>query len=835
MTPNQSKSVADLLQVKAAGYRPPSGHRPSFNSMGMPPFTLQTVEWMRRDPQIRLGMAIKLAPLLKTKLMVKGHPDVIKFVGDTYKRIWQRSVSKMLSALWYTMSAGELCYTQNPQTGQYEFDQFIDFYPQDVSILIQKGQIKGIKIKSYSGGENPSPVASQFGGDSPEENGSKEGTYYFFPKCFLYIHDSEFNSLQGRSEFEGAYTRYMEKNDNQGAVHSRKLWYYKNAFSGGILLHPPGNYSMPTGELIPYRDIARQALEASLNGAVWTFENITDPVSGSPLWQFIQPQMNGSGADLLNYADKLDTEMLRGMEIPDDVISQVSQSGSRAGRSIPLMAFFSSQEVKLDRIFAVIDSQIVRPLTKLNFGNVTYEATMDIDIDGLMGSLTGEGEEPGLAEDQEAGILSPESEAPNDEGNDIQFSDRVKEIFNGKQVGSVRVISTGIRERISIPRQSRKVDPVFTIDFGDEVQMSKTFEEREHPRGGKGTKQGGQFVKKGSRGTPTTKKANPNKPQKFNELPEHQRNTITKQALQELPRGKRSIPAKKPHTMSDADHAVEGKDKDGKGGQYRLWLKSGKPVPPHLKDLRLGPNYKNVKLSMDPDSDILATAVNEKGQPFTKYKDSYMMKNAAIKFYRINKMLGDFEKIVKTYRKDMKAGNENALVMHLIATTGMRPGSNKNTGAEKQAYGATTVLAKHIWLKGNTVRLKFVGKKGVDLDIPVHDPALAALLRQRKAERTANSPIFDTNYSQFGKYAKEVMGKEYAPKDFRTYLGTTTAARLVADMPVPKNPTQYKKQIAIVGKHVSDMLGNTPKIALDSYIDNSVFTEWRNSSGIDDE
>ncbi|MEM4360029.1 MAG: hypothetical protein QXT45_05835, partial [Candidatus Bilamarchaeaceae archaeon] len=69
---NTTINITDMLQVRTAAYRPPLAYRPNFSQVGLPPFTLWTVEWMRRDPQVRLGMSIKTSPLFRVKLTFQG-------------------------------------------------------------------------------------------------------------------------------------------------------------------------------------------------------------------------------------------------------------------------------------------------------------------------------------------------------------------------------------------------------------------------------------------------------------------------------------------------------------------------------------------------------------------------------------------------------------------------------------------------------------------------------------------------------------------------------------------------------------------------------------------
>jgi DNA topoisomerase IB len=62
-------------------------------------------------------------------------------------------------------------------------------------------------------------------------------------------------------------------------------------------------------------------------------------------------------------------------------------------------------------------------------------------------------------------------------------------------------------------------------------------------------------------------------------------------------------------------------------------------------------------------------------------------------------------------------------------------------------------------------------------------------------------------------------------------LGTKTAMAEVEKLPRPKNEAQYKKAVRVVADVVSKKLGNTPTVALQSYISPTVFAEWRAGIG----
>jgi DNA topoisomerase-1 len=158
---------------------------------------------------------------------------------------------------------------------------------------------------------------------------------------------------------------------------------------------------------------------------------------------------------------------------------------------------------------------------------------------------------------------------------------------------------------------------------------------------------------------------------------------------------------------------------------------------------------------------------------------------------------------------------------------GVRPGSETDTGAEVHAYGATTLEGRHVVVEGDKVSLRFVGKKGVALDLPVHDADLAKMLVERAEVAGADGQLFPKTSAQaLRDYVHGLDGGGFHPKDFRTHLGTSMAASLVAKVVAPTTMEEYKKAVLDVAKAVSKTLGNTPAVARQSYINPVVFSQW---------
>lgn len=259
---------------------------------------------------------------------------------------------------------------------------------------------------------------------------------------------------------------------------------------------------------------------------------------------------------------------------------------------------------------------------------------------------------------------------------------------------------------------------------------------------------------------------------------------------------------------------------------------SGAPLPPHIAKLRIPPAWTEVSYSADPDAAVWVTGKDAKGRRQAIYSPSFVGQQAAAKFARIKELDQKFESIKRQNDIARKSNDprtvEAADCMALIMATGVRPGSDSDTKADKQAYGATTLLGRHVVpLATKGVRLRFIGKKGVALDLAVTDPEIAKMLLQRKERAGNGGRLFQVSERDLLNHAHSFDGGGFKTKDFRTLLGTRTAMAEVEKAPAPMDAKSYKKAVMAVAKQVASRLGNTPTVALQSYINPVVFLPWR--------
>jgi DNA topoisomerase-1 len=255
--------------------------------------------------------------------------------------------------------------------------------------------------------------------------------------------------------------------------------------------------------------------------------------------------------------------------------------------------------------------------------------------------------------------------------------------------------------------------------------------------------------------------------------------------------------------------------------------------PEHLRKLRVPPAWTDVRIHPDQKHNLWVTGRDVKGRVQSLYSPDFSKQNSAKKFSRVTNLAKNLDKIAAKNNKNWNARDEgtkeHAQLLGLMIATGIRPGSERDTGAEKQAYGATTLQGQHIITdKAGNVRLRFVGKKGKDLDLPVEDTAIAKMLQHRAVEAGPNGKIFPrTTDSSLRRYVSVITNGQAKPKDFRTLVGTSTAMKIMQTMNAPTNEKEYKKATMAVAKQVAQKLGNTATIALNSYISPQVFDGWK--------
>ena len=258
------------------------------------------------------------------------------------------------------------------------------------------------------------------------------------------------------------------------------------------------------------------------------------------------------------------------------------------------------------------------------------------------------------------------------------------------------------------------------------------------------------------------------------------------------------------------------------------WVdKNGNPVPKAIADrikaVGTPPGWTNVRLNDNPKAATQVKGTDSKGREQIRMTKTVIEKNAAEKFARLKDFNKVLPKLTAQAEKDMAKGNHVAALVSLIAKTGFRIGSERDTGAEKKAFGASTLTGKHVTVKGDKLTFKFTGKKGVEIEHELKDKNLAKWIKPLAG--TSQKLFPQASDGKANTYIKTVTGNShFKTKDLRTWNGTAVALREIGNRQA-KSEKEFKAIQKEVATAVAKHLGNTPSVALASYIDPSVWSK----------
>lgn len=255
-----------------------------------------------------------------------------------------------------------------------------------------------------------------------------------------------------------------------------------------------------------------------------------------------------------------------------------------------------------------------------------------------------------------------------------------------------------------------------------------------------------------------------------------------------------------------------------------------------LRRMVIPPAYTNVVIHPEGSS-LIYTATDVKGRQQSRYSTAHTEEAAAEKFARVQEFSGAIDGIRAQVAKDLESTDpttrDAARVIYLIDQTAIRVGSDRDTGGDKQAYGASTLLAKQVKVGGpsrddeSKVVLSFTAKKGVRYSGTFRDETLATMLRSAAEGKAPGDRLFGTSDHDVRGYFDKLTGGKFSPKDFRTYHGTRIAFEALSRHPRPRNQ-RYANQFAVtIKKRVAAALGNTPAVAFKSYINPLVWDRFK--------
>lgn len=274
----------------------------------------------------------------------------------------------------------------------------------------------------------------------------------------------------------------------------------------------------------------------------------------------------------------------------------------------------------------------------------------------------------------------------------------------------------------------------------------------------------------------------------------------------------------------------------------------GKPIRDpqeieRIKKIGIPPAWKQVWICPSPKGHIQATGRDAKWRKQYRYHPRWREVRDETKYDRMIAFGEALPSIRERVEHDLALlglpfEKVMATLVRLLDTTLIRVG-NEEYARENNSFGLTTMRSRHADVTGTTVHFHFRGKSGREHNIDVKDRQLAKIVKhcqdlpghelfqyidEQGIQRTVESG--DVN-----DYLREISGRDFTAKDFRTWAGTVIAMSELEKQGAFESQTQAKKNVVEAIKATAEQLGNTPSICrkcyvhpgvLDAYLDNSL-------------
>lgn len=162
-----------------------------------------------------------------------------------------------------------------------------------------------------------------------------------------------------------------------------------------------------------------------------------------------------------------------------------------------------------------------------------------------------------------------------------------------------------------------------------------------------------------------------------------------------------------------------------------------------LNQIRVTPSYSNVMIFRDNKTKkLIGTGYDAQNRKQYFYDKSHLNKSYKMKYKNLCIYLQQLPRIKRKIQLmlNSKKINKNvliALTIKIMFLTNFRIGTQRNAD-EFKTYGISTMLSKHVQIKGRKAIIKFIGKKSMVNEDEINDVKVVNLLKKLKKEKRAS-------------------------------------------------------------------------------------------------
>jgi DNA topoisomerase-1 len=257
-----------------------------------------------------------------------------------------------------------------------------------------------------------------------------------------------------------------------------------------------------------------------------------------------------------------------------------------------------------------------------------------------------------------------------------------------------------------------------------------------------------------------------------------------------------------------------------------------------IRHLAIPPAWTAVWIAADPRGHIQATGRDARGRKQYRYHASWVVARDSQKYEHLLSFASVLPAIRRGIRRDLSGRPFSrqrilATVVALLERTRIRVG-NEEYARANGSYGLTTLLNRHVHVRGRQVQFRFRGKSGVQHAIDLEDAALAREVR--RCQELPGQTLFEyrddagrrrrVGSSDVNRYLTSLAGHGATAKDFRTWWGTVSAFTQLRKAGRAPSRTAARKRIVAMLDNVARQLGNTRAVCRKGYVHPAVIDAY---------
>jgi DNA topoisomerase-1 len=257
-----------------------------------------------------------------------------------------------------------------------------------------------------------------------------------------------------------------------------------------------------------------------------------------------------------------------------------------------------------------------------------------------------------------------------------------------------------------------------------------------------------------------------------------------------------------------------------------------------FKRLAIPPAWTDVWINPIKRGHLQATGRDARGRKQYRYHPRWRAVRDEAKYGRLIEFARALPRIRRRTDRDLRQrglprDKVFALVVQLLEGTLVRVG-NEEYARGNRSFGLSTLRDRHVKGGHSDLHLRFKGKSGKEHLVPVRDRRLARLVK--RCQELPGQELFQyvdedgtrqsIDSGDVNDYLREVTGRGFTAKDFRTWAGTVAASLALREFLDVDDEAGRKRAVVAAIRAVAARLGNTPAVCRACYVHPDVLTSY---------